>query len=69
MYYVQVGAFKKEDNARAFLETVKKAYPSAFVKENGLYYVQVGAFSDLNNANNYLQFVKQDYPSAFIKTF
>ena len=69
LYYVQVGAFKKEDNARAFLETVKKAYPSAFVKENGLYYVQVGAFSDLNNANNYLQFVKQDYPSAFIKTF
>lgn len=69
MYYVQVGAFKKEDNARSYLETVKKIYPAAFLKEKDLYYVQVGAFSDLSNANAYLQKVKQVYPNAFIKTF
>ena len=31
-YYVQVGAFSDKANADAFLETVKKNYPNAFVK-------------------------------------
>ena len=31
-YYVQVGAFSEKKNADAFLESVKKDYPNAFVK-------------------------------------
>ena len=31
-YYVQVGAFASEENARRYLETVKKDYPGAFIK-------------------------------------
>ena len=31
-YYVQVGAFSDKKNADAFLESVKKNYPNAFVK-------------------------------------
>ena len=32
MYYVQVGAFSEKANADAFLESVKKDYPNAFIK-------------------------------------
>ena len=32
LYYVQVGAFSSRANAEAYLETVKKNYPSAFIK-------------------------------------
>lgn len=32
MYYVQVGAFKSKANAEAYLATVKKDYPGAFIK-------------------------------------
>lgn len=67
IYCVQVGAFSSKTNAMNFLENVKKTYPAAFVKENGLYYVQVGAFKDRTNAENYLKTVKKDYPGAFIK--
>lgn len=31
-YYVQVGAFASEENARGYLEKVKKDYPDAFIK-------------------------------------
>lgn len=31
-FYVQVGAFASEENARKYLETVKKDYPDAFIK-------------------------------------
>lgn len=31
-YYVQVGAFSSKKNAEAYLETVKKNYPGAFIK-------------------------------------
>lgn len=33
MYYVQVGAFRSRENAEAYLETVKREYPGAFIKE------------------------------------
>ena len=33
MYYVQVGAFSEKANAEAYLKTVQKDYPSAFIKE------------------------------------
>lgn len=33
-YYVQVGAFSSKANAEAYLATVKKTYPDAFIKEN-----------------------------------
>ena len=32
MYYVQVGAFSSKANAEAFLKSVKKDYPNAFIK-------------------------------------
>ena len=32
-YYVQVGAFSNKANAEAYLATVKKTFPDAFVKE------------------------------------
>ncbi len=32
MYYVQVGAFSKKENAEKFLTEVKKVYPSSFIK-------------------------------------
>lgn len=32
-YYVQVGAFSNKANAEAYLATVKKTYPDAFIKE------------------------------------
>lgn len=32
-FYVQVGAFANEENARKYLETVKKDYPDAFIKK------------------------------------
>ena len=32
-YYVQVGAFASKANAEAYLATVKKTYPDAFIKE------------------------------------
>lgn len=67
IYCVQVGAFSSKTNAMAFLAKVKKDYPAAFVKENGLYFVQVGAFKDRSNAETYLKTVKKDYPGAFIK--
>ena len=31
-YYVQVGAFASKENAEAYLKTVKKDYPGAFIK-------------------------------------
>lgn len=31
-YYVQVGAFSSKENAGAYLKTVKKDYPGAFIK-------------------------------------
>lgn len=33
MYYVQVGAFSEKANAEKYLESVKKEYPKAFIKE------------------------------------
>lgn len=33
MYYVQVGAFSSKINAEAYLKTVQKDYPDAFIKE------------------------------------
>ena len=33
MYHVQVGAFKKRENAEKMLATVKQDYPNAFIKE------------------------------------
>jgi len=33
MYYVQVGAFSIKANAEAYLKTVQKDYPNAFIKE------------------------------------
>ena len=33
LYYVQVGAFKNYENAKNYLESVKKDYPEAFVKK------------------------------------
>ena len=67
LYYVQVGAFSKEANARDYLKIVRETHPAAFIKQADLYYVQVGAFSSIANANAFLNKVKQDYPSAFIK--
>ena len=32
MFYVQVGAFSSRENAKAYLKTVKKDYPGAFIK-------------------------------------
>lgn len=32
MFYVQIGAFKSRENAEAYLKTVKKDYPGAFIK-------------------------------------
>ena len=32
MFYVQVGAFSSRENAEAYLKTVKKDYPGAFIK-------------------------------------
>lgn len=32
-YYVQVGAFSSKENAEKYLESVKKFYPDAFIKE------------------------------------
>lgn len=32
-YYVQVGAFSSKENAEKYLESVKKFYPGAFIKE------------------------------------
>lgn len=69
LFYVQVGAFASEKNAKVFLNDVQKNYPNAFIKKSGLYYVQVGAFSCKDNAEKYLNSVKSRYPSAFIKTF
>lgn len=67
IYCVQVGAFSSEKNALKFLESVRKNYPAAFIKENGLFFVQVGAFTSKANAETYLETVKKDYPGAFIK--
>lgn len=70
LFYVQVGAFSSESNAKNFLNDVQKNYPNAFIKKvNKLYYVQVGAFSSKDNAERYLSTVKTKYKNAFIKTF
>ena len=70
LFYVQVGAFSSEANAKNFLNDVQKNYPNAFIKKvDKLYYVQVGAFSSKDNADKYLETVKGKYKNAFIKTF
>ena len=73
-YYVQVGAFAKEENADRYLESVKKKYPEAFIKivhyinvDEPMYFVQVGAFSDKANAEKFLRSVQIHFPKAFIK--
>lgn len=69
-YFVQVGAFSNETNARAHLANVKKTYPGSFIKSDGkLFYVQVGAFANKANAEAYLAAVKKTYPDAFVKIF
>lgn len=46
LFYVQVGAFIEEKNAKQYLNEVKKTHADAFIKPyNGMFYVQVGAFS------------------------
>lgn len=67
-YYVQVGAFSNEANAKAYLATVKNTYPDAFIKKlKEMYYVQVGAFASKINAEAFLKTVKKTYFDAFIK--
>ena len=36
MFYIQVGAYSNEDNAKAFLKDVQKHYPQAFIKKDNL---------------------------------
>lgn len=51
LYRVQVGAFKKADNARAMNDRIKNAgFDTYLIKVGDLYKIQVGAFAKKENA-------------------
>lgn len=51
MYRVQVGAFRKKENAdRLLAPLLDMNYPAFIIYQDGLYKVQVGAFRKLDNA-------------------
>lgn len=56
IYKVQVGAFKKRENAAALAEKLKRSGFQNFVfQENGLFKVQAGAFKNKQNADELMQ--------------
>ena len=68
LYYVQVGAYAKVENANAMLKKVKDlGFKDAFIKKvNDLYKVQLGAYSKKENAETMLKQAKSKGLSAFI---
>lgn len=70
LYRVQVGAFKRKENAKQRLAEIKeKGRDGIVVQINGLYKVQVGAFRFRDNAEGMrMQMIRIGYPDAFITT-
>lgn len=76
VYRVQTGAFSKEENAKAYVEKIRKlndsigaGYKNAYVRKIGiLYKVQVGAFSKKENAEKVMNDLKSKGYGAFITT-
>ena len=69
IYRVQIGAFSKEANAKAFLAKIQALYKEAYVRKVGSYWkVQVGAFSVKTNATKVVNDLKAKGYSAFITT-
>jgi N-acetylmuramoyl-L-alanine amidase len=68
LYYVQVGAFSSEDNAKEFAAKVEKdGFNTTIKNENGKYYVQCGAFSSEENAENLANLLKKEGYAVYIK--
>ena len=68
LYRVQVGAFKKKENADRLLKELKSKGIDCFVKEeNGLYKVQVGAYSVYANAEKMKKRLENMGYKPFIK--
>lgn len=69
LYCVQIGAFKKEANAKAMLNKVKaKGFDAIIVKADGFYKVQVGAYAQKANASNMMMSLKSKGFNSFITT-
>ncbi len=69
LYRVQVGAFRRRENADALLNELKaKGYPAFIVMEDGLYRVQSGAFAVLDNAVKMEERLRRDGYNTFITT-
>ncbi len=59
IYYVQVGAFAVEANARSYAATLEaKGFASIIKQSGGLYRVQLGAFAAEENAENFAASVR-----------
>jgi len=68
LYRVQVGAFKKKENANRLLNELKSKSIDCFIKEeNGLYKVQVGAYSVYANAEKMKKRLESMGYKPFIK--
>lgn len=69
LYRVQVGSFRRRENADALLNELKsKGYPAFIVMDNGLYKVQSGAFAMLDNAVKMEERLRQDGYNTVITT-
>lgn len=69
MYFVQVGAFSKLENANAVLaQLIANGYKgSKFVKTgSGLYRVQAGAFAEKADAETAQEALMDEFPNSFI---
>lgn len=71
LYRVQVGAYRKKDNAEALLKKLKAAgFADAFIVQvdNGLLRVQIGAFAVKANAENRLKEAQAKGFDGFVTT-
>lgn len=69
LYKVQIGAFKRKDNAdNLSFKARARGFDRFVVKEGGLYKVQIGAFSKKKNADNLAKKAKKAGFDVFITT-
>ncbi len=69
VYFTQVGAFGKRENAERFRKQLQHKYPNVITgiwESNGLYRVHLGSFPSEAEARRYKEVLKNDNLAAFV---
>lgn len=68
-FFVQVGAFAQENNAKNLVNSIKRRGLNArtyYDQRVSFWRVQVGPYTDLNAAENAAESLRQDFPNNFV---